>query len=124
MTFHLRPLPINRQRPRRQAPRPSRALGRATHSASLTLTLTATPAGRTLPCRGTGALGFPWLPESLPEQAIGSSLNTLAGRARGGCPLPRTLLDLTRPSWGAPRTPECFQVVREDGPHRAHLDPI
>jgi len=32
---------------------------------------------------GSSALGFPGLPESLPEQAIGSGSNTLAGRARG-----------------------------------------
>lgn len=38
--------------------------------------------GRTLPRGGSGAVGFPRPPESLSKQAIGSSSNTLPGRAR------------------------------------------
>jgi len=53
------------------------------HDASASAIGLTTGARRTLLRGGSGALGFPRLVESLPEQAIGSGSNTLAGRARG-----------------------------------------
>jgi hypothetical protein len=82
------------------------------------------PRGRTLQCWRSSASGSPRLPESLPEQAIGSCSNTLAGGARYRRPVQRIPLGLTRPSWGAPYAFERFKVVREDGPHRAYLDAV
>src|SRR5438132_11115397 len=64
------------------------------------------------------------VPSWLSEESIAPGALALPAHTDGRGLVNGTYHELSRPAGGAPRAPEGFQVVRENGPHDSHFDSV
>jgi hypothetical protein len=74
--------------------------------------------------RAEGGFGVLRLPSGPSEESIGPGALALPEDAYGRRLVSGTYNELARPARRATRAPEGFQVVRENGPHDSHFDPV